>query len=293
MKADQSPWPYASGALAVLVWGATPAATALVARDMPSALVGPARMLASAILLAPFALALRPRLPSDKGGWIALGVSAWIGFAASFVLQGLGIARTTTGHAALVLACTPVLTALAEFLLSRAWPRALWWLGSATALIGEATLILGRGAASRGAEPTALGDLIVLAGAITVSVGYVAGARLSSRIGLFAATSWSILFGAALLLPAAPALFAASAALTTTGAGALGVLALFCTLVGYAAWFWALSRGDVATMALLQYAQPIVSLAIAATLLSEEVSPSLVGALALILAGVALCRKAR
>jgi len=131
-----------------------------------------------------------------------------------------------------------------------------------------------------------------LAGAITVSVGYVAGARLSSRIGLFAATSWSILFGAALLLPAAPALFAASAALTT-GAGALGVLALFCTLVGYAAWFWALSRGDVATMALLQYAQPIVSLAIAATLLSEEVSPSLVGALALILAGVALCRKAR
>jgi len=43
MNRDESPWPYASGALAILVWGATPAATALVARDMASSLVGPGR----------------------------------------------------------------------------------------------------------------------------------------------------------------------------------------------------------------------------------------------------------
>lgn len=45
--------------------------------------------------------------------------------------------------------------------------------------------------------PTVLGDVVVLAGAITVSIGYVAGARLLARIGLFAATTWSLLIAAA------------------------------------------------------------------------------------------------
>jgi drug/metabolite transporter (DMT)-like permease len=285
--------PYAAGALAVLLWGATPAATAVVARAVPSGLVGVARLLASAVVLAPLMLALRPKLPADKGGWAALLISASVGFAGSFACQGLGIARTSTSHAALVLTLAPVLTALAQCVLSRQWPRPLWWAGSAIAVAGVAVLILGRGIAKGGTEPTLLGDAIVFVSTVTVSIGYVAGARLSARIGLFAATAWSILLGALIILPAAPVLARALPAMTVAGASSLAFLAVGCTLVGYAAWFWALERGGVARIALLQFAQPIVSVVIAAAFFAEAVSTTVLLALALILGGVYLCRLGR
>lgn len=283
--------PYVAGALAIVLWGTTPAVTMLVARDLAPALIGPARLLLSALLILPVVLALRPAYPRRRAGWTALVVNGIFGFGASFLLQGVGIANTTTSHAALVLATAPVITGLVQYALSRRWPQRLWWAGSTAALIGEAILILGRLGSARG-DATMAGDLIVLLGTVTVSIGYVAGARLSAQIGLFGATAWSILFGAAFMLPTVPFLAAALPALTAPSAGALLFLALLCTLIGFAAWFWALDQGGVASIALLQFAQPVVSLIIAVSLLAEETSATLIIALVLILGGVYLCRRA-
>lgn len=70
-------------------------------------------------VLIPLALIFRPKLPNDRGGWVALLISAMVGFFGSFVLQGLGIPRTSTTHAALILTLPPVFTAMVQFLFSR------------------------------------------------------------------------------------------------------------------------------------------------------------------------------
>jgi drug/metabolite transporter (DMT)-like permease len=188
--------PYLSGLIAVLFWGTTPAATVLVTHDIPSSFVGPSRLLLAAAFLLPIVLIVRPSLPNDRGGWTALAINGVVGFSASFFLQGLGFSRTTTSHAALILACAPVMTSIIQNMLSQTFPRTLWLIGSAIALCGEAVLIFARSSADVGNSGTLVGDFIVLIGTITVSIGYVAGANLSSRIGLFGATAWSILFGA-------------------------------------------------------------------------------------------------
>jgi drug/metabolite transporter (DMT)-like permease len=247
---------------------------------------------ACAAVLVPVALVFRPKLPNDRGGWIALFISAVVGFFGSFMLQGLGIPRTSTTHAALILTLPPVFTAITQFLLSRRWPKRLWWIGSVIALLGVAMLILGRNLAGGGNTPTLLGDLIVLAGAVTVSVGYVAGARLSARIGLFAATTWSLLIGAVIALPALPALSSGLVQVTWLGWTALAFLAVLCTLIGFAAWFWALDQGGIASIAPLQFGQPVVSVIIAVTLLSESLSTTILVALSLIVCGVYLSRRA-
>ena len=198
----------------------------------------------------------------------------------------------STTHAALILTLPPVFTAIVQFLLSRQWPKRLWWIGSAMALSGVATLILGRNLAGGGNAPALAGDLIVLAGSITVSIGYVAGARLSARIGLFAATTWSLLIGAAVAVPALPNLLGGLAQVTWAGSAALAFLAVLCTLIGFAAWFWALDKGGVASIAPLQFGQPVVSLIIAVTILSESLSATIVLALCLISCGVYLSRRA-
>lgn len=284
--------PYLVGGLAVAIWGVTPAATAILARDLAPGLIGVARLMACAAVLVPIALMLRPKLPDDRGGWIALLISAVIGFFGSFMFQGLGIPRTSTTHAALILTLSPVFTAIVQFLLSRRWPKRLWWIGSSVALAGVATLVLGRSLAGTRNAPSLIGDLIVLAGTVTVSIGYVAGARLSARIGLFAGTTWSLLIGAALALPALPALAGGLAQITWIGWMALAFLAVVCTLAGYAAWFWALDKGGVTSIAPLQFGQPVVSLVIAVAFLSESLSVTIVLALCLISCGVYLSRRA-
>lgn len=285
-------FPYLAGGFAVAIWGATPAATAILARDLAPSLIGIARLMACAVVLLLLVVMLRPKLPYDRGGWIALLISAVIGFFGSFMLQGLGIPRTSTTHAALILTLSPVFTAIIQFLLSRRWPKRLWWIGSMFALADVAVLILGRNLAGTGHAPTISGDLIVLAGTMTVSIGYVAGARLSARIGLFAGTTWSLLIGAALALPALPVLAGGLAEVSGLGWAALSFLAVLCTLAGYAAWFWALDRGGIASIAPLQFAQPVVSLVIAAAFLSESLSATIILALCLISCGVYLSRRA-
>lgn len=292
MKKARPYLPYLAGGLAVAIWGATPAATAILAREIAPGLIGIARLAACAAFLVPIALIFRPKLPSDRGGWVALLISAVVGFFGSFMLQGLGIPRTSTTHAALILALPPVFTAIVQFLLSRRWPKRLWWVGSIVALSGVAALILGRNLAGGRNVSTLLGDLIVLAGAVTVSIGYVAGARLSARIGLFAATTWSLLIGALMTLPALPALLGELDQVTWIGWTTLAFLAVLCTLIGFAAWFWALDQGGVASIAPLQFGQPVVSVVIAVTLLSESLSATILLAFCLISCGVYLSRRA-
>lgn len=283
--------PYLAGLIAVLFWGATPAATVLVARDMPSSLIGPSRLHLAAAFLVPMVLMFRPPLPADKAGWAALAINGVVGFAGSFFLQGLGFSRTSTSHAALILACAPVITALIQNLLSRTFPRPLWLTGSAIALCGETLLIFVRFNGDVVSSGTMAGDLIVLTGTITVSIGYVAGARLSARIGLFGATAWSIVFGALFMLPLARSLAEPLSALTAVGGGSLLFLAVFCTLIGFAAWFWALDRGGVSAIAPLQFGQPIVSLVIATMFLGEQFPLTMLVSVGLVLAGVYICRR--
>jgi drug/metabolite transporter (DMT)-like permease len=283
--------PYLTGLIAVLFWGTTPAATVLVAHDLPSSFIGPSRLLLAAAFLLPIIVIFRPSLPTDKGGWIALATNGVIGFGGSFFLQGLGFSRTSTSHAALILACAPVMTAIIENILSRTFPRPLWLIGSAIALCGETLLIFARFSADAVSSGTMVGDFIVLLGTVTVSIGYVAGARLSARIGLFGATAWSIVFGALFMLPLVPTLLQPLSTLTALSGGALIFLAVFCTLIGFAAWFWALEKGGVSAIAPLQFGQPIVSLLIATMFLNEHFSLAMLVSVGPVLAGVYICRR--
>lgn len=280
-----------AGVLAILLWGGTPAATAFAVRGLPPELVGVARLVLASAILLPIAIWQKWPLPKTKGTWLLLLGSAGIGFSASFVIQSIGIAQTSTAHAALIFAAAPVLTGLIAFASSRSWPRRLWWIGGAIALTGEAVLIFGR-AHSSDDPSTITGDLIVIASVISISIGYVLGARLSARIGLNAATGWSIILGCVIVAPLWPALWtSATSGVPSDANWGIAYLVLASTIIGYGAWFWALDKGGAGRIAPIQFAQPIVSLILAVLLLSEPVSWSVLIALSLILAGVSLCRR--
>ena len=107
---------------------------------------------------------------------------------------------------------------------------------------------------------------------------------------------WVLISTALVLMMCIPGLFLFYGGLVR-GKNVLSVaaqcLAAGSTVLAFAAWYWALSRGGITRIGALQFLQPIVTLACAVALLSEPLTPRILVATLLILAGVALTQRRR
>ena len=282
----------AAAGVAVLAWGLTPAVTKLAVAEIDPLTVGMLRTVVAMVPGLPLALALRLPLPARPGDWGLLAVSAACGFVGFPLLFGLGVNLTTTAHVALIMAALPILTGLFGALVAGRWPGPLWRLGAALALAGEVVLV---GARFGFEEPGASleGDLLTLAACTVAAVGYIAGSRLSPRIGTWATTFWGLSLGGVALLPLVALRLDATdwAAVGPVGWNAVAYLALFSTVVAYVCWYWALAMGGTARAGSIQFAQPVVALAAAVTAMGEAMTLPLALAAVAILAGIAIARR--
>jgi drug/metabolite transporter (DMT)-like permease len=283
---------WCAAAVALLLWGATPMVTRIAVLEIDPASVGILRTVLGATLALPLAVALRLARPRGATQWFQLVVSALGGFVLFPVLFGLGVRYTSASHAALVLAVTPLFTGIIANAVERRAPSRAWWLGAGLAFAGELALVAFRGDAAKG-DASLGGDLLVLTACIAAAAGYVAGARLAQEITTWGATFWGIGLGGALLLPLAamrlgPQAWGNAGAL---GWSAIAYLALGSTITGYICWYWALHRGGIARIGTTQFAQPLIALGFAVAVLREPLTPPLILAALLIVAGVALAQR--
>ncbi len=276
---------------AVVLWGATPVVTKLAVAEIDPLAVGLLRTLLAAVAALPLIVLGGLKPPASREGRAYLAVSALGGFVIFPLLFSLGIELTTAGHGALLLGILPVLTGLIAALLERRVPGGRWWLGCAVALAGTAVLVGERFDLSL-SDGSSLGNLLVLASAVAAAAGYVTGARAARETGTWAITLWGLVLGSLALLPFLPFMVSLDN-LATAGATAwtsVIYLAVASSIVGYAAWYWALGQGGIGRTGLAQFAQPLVGVILAVALLGEALTWPMVLAAAAILAGVALAR---
>jgi len=283
---------YLVGALGILIWGASPAATKLAVQNLDGYSVAILRTFVAALIIAPFAIGKKLRLPQTKGQWITLAVSSVIGFIVYTMLYSVGLEQTSTIHAALIVAAAPIFTGLIGFTVEKKWPRLIWWVGAFVAFAGEIYLITSKSGVDDGA--TLWGDFLVLLSILCVSAGYVAGGRLSNNLGTWAATSWSIVIAGALLTPLFIPLVPHTdwQAISPSGWAALAYLILFISILGYACWYWAIGQMGVAAIAPLQFGLPLVSMVLGVLIFDEAITQQIIIACVAILAGIAITRRA-
>jgi len=274
-----------------LLWGASPLATKLAVAEIDPV----ATALLRTVLSAPLALALIVigglRLPRTAGARRYLVVSSLGGFVVFPLFFSIGLGRTSAGHASLILGVLPVLTGLIAALLERRLPGGRWWAGCALALAGTATLV---GIRSELSGATASGDLLVLTGAVAAASGYVTGARAARETGSWPITLWGIVIGSVVLLPLLP-FVVSPAALGAAGAVAWGgilYLAVVSSIIGYAAWYWALAHGGIGRTGLTLFLMPLFGLALALAVLDETFTWTMAIAAVAILGGVGWARRA-
>ncbi len=281
-------------ALAVMVvWGATPIITRIALDDLEPLMVASLRTVLAGLVAIPLLARSAQRPPADRVSRKLLVVSAAAGFVVFPVLFTVGQARTSALHGVMILAALPIGTGAYASLVARRLPPAAWLAGSGVALVGEVVLIGGRGASA--SDATLAGDLLVAAAALCVSAGYVAGALLPPRgLSSLATTLWGAVLGSVVLAPLALALFARDGMPHADVAawGAVLILAVVTSIVGYVGWYWALDRGGIARIATMQFLQPVSGFVLAALVLGEHVTVPIALGSALIVAGVIVAQRA-
>lgn len=279
-------------AFAVLCWGITPAITALQVSELPPLEAGLMRSVLAVPLALLFILLKRLRTPVDARTWMWLLLSGFAAFCGFPILFALGVSRTSTAHAALILACMPVVAGGLGALLDRRMPQTGWFIGAVLAMTGEALLITNRDSTGQATLP---GDLLCISAAFISGSGYVAGSRVTARIGTWSTTLWGAAIAGSAQLPLLIWLSTDVnwASVTYVGWGATLYLAVFATLLAYAAWNWAINHGSVVRIAPVQFAQPLVSLIFAVVLLSEVITVEIIVATAMILGGIVFASRAQ
>jgi drug/metabolite transporter (DMT)-like permease len=114
----------------------------------------------------------------------------------------------------------------------------------------------------------------MLAAIIVCGLGYAEGAKLSRRLGGWQVISWALV----LSLPVMLILSVITMPPSLAGIGgaawaALAYVSLFSMLIGFVFWYRGLAQGGIAAVGQLQLLQPFFGLALAASLLREQVSP--------------------
>jgi drug/metabolite transporter (DMT)-like permease len=276
----------------MVVWGATPIATRLALDDLQPLFVACLRTVFAGLLAIPLLAGMRQGIPSSSRSRTLLGISAAVGFVIFPIVYTIGQERTSALHGVMILAALPVFTGAYAAIVFRRPPRRAWVLGSGVALVGEVVLIAGRGASA--SHATLAGDLLVLAAALCVSLGYVAGAMLPPRgLSSKATTLWGVLLGTIVVAPLTIGLLAVDG-VPSAGPKAWAAvlfLAVVTSILGYMGWYWALDRGGIARVATLQFLQPISGFVLAALVLGESVTVPIAVGSALIVGGIVIAQR--
>ena len=287
-------WTEAGLALMVLIWGVN---FAVVKRALdafePLSFNSLRFAIASLFVLG----VLRARGPlgrpdrEDIPRIIVLGLMGNVLYQLAFIF---GLDLTRAGNASLMLALTPLFTALLSAWTGHERPRLFTWLGGGLSLIGVG-LVSGSALAIGESASVLLGDAI-LVGAATVWAFYTVGARpLVQKYGSVRTTAWTLWTGAAgLFLIGLPALLSQDwTAVNDAGIAAWGGLvfsAVFAIGLAYLIWYRGVQRIGNTRTAIFSNLTPIVALLAGAVWLGERLTLwSVLGAL-LTLGGVMLVR---
>ena len=283
-------WTEAALAMMVFVWGVN---FAVVKHALgvfePLAFNALRFVVASVLVFAVLSLRGQFSMPAreDLPRVIALGLLGNVMYQMCFIL---GLDRTLAGHASLMLALTPIMTAFLSMLTGHEKPGPRTWGGASLSILGVA-LVSGATLRVEGREAL-VGDAILVTASAAWAC-YTVGARpIVRKYGSIRTTAWTLWVGAVgLMAVGTPALSRQDwGAVDGRAWGGMLFSATFAIGLAYLIWYRGVERIGNTRTAIYSNLTPVVALAAGTVLLNERPSAlALVGA-ALTLAGVMIVR---
>jgi drug/metabolite transporter (DMT)-like permease len=261
---------FALGLLGVVIFALTLPMTRLAVGDasapqLPPSFVTAGRAALAGLLSIAYLRAVRAPWPAREHG-VSLAVSA-LGTVVGFPLfLALALREVDAMHAAVVTGVLPLGTAVAAALAWRQRASTGFWV---CAVLGCA-LVIGFAVVQGRGRLSAADGLLLLAVA-SASIGYVAGARVSTRLRAEQVICWVLVFSLPLTLPAMALTWPADAGMVRVASWVgFGYVTLFSMWLGFFAWYRGLVLGGVMRVSQVQLLQPFLALLAAVPLLGER-----------------------
>ncbi len=269
-----------NGFIGVLIFSGSLPATRLAVLEFDPVFLTVVRAAIAGALAVALLLMFKQRRPA-RPQWLSLLIVA-LGVVLGFpLLTALALQHVTSAHSIVFVGLLPLATAMFGVLRGGERPRPVFWIFS---ILGSA-LVVGF-ALSQGLSASPTGDLLMLAAILACGLGYAEGAKLSRSLGGWQVICWALVLSlppmTLLSLWLAPASFGN---ISLPAWLCLGYVSLFSMLIGFVFWYRGLAQGGIAAVGQLQLLQPFFGLALAATLLHEQVSVGMLG----VTLGVILC----
>ncbi|WP_343530629.1 DMT family transporter [Pedobacter sp.] len=271
---------WVNGFIGVVLFSGSLPATRMAVLEFNPIFVTLARASIAGILALIALLIFKEKRPSKEQLFplaiVALGVV--VGFP---LLSALALQYVSSAHSIVFVGILPLATAIFGILRGGERPRPIFWLFS---LIGS-LLVVGY-AFAQGLSASPIGDILMLLAVILCGLGYAEGAKLTKTLGGWQVISWALVLSLPIMLPLSFCYLPTSFEDISVGAWtSLAYVSLFSMFIGFIFWYRGLAQGGTATIGQLQLLQPFFGLALAASLLHEQVS---LGMLA-VTVGVILC----
>jgi drug/metabolite transporter (DMT)-like permease len=266
MNKTASGW--GNGFLGVLIFSGSLPATRVAVMDFDPVFLTVARAAIAGLMGLALLLVYRVQRPArdDLISLVIVAFGVVVGFP---LLTALALKHITSAHSIVFIGLLPLATAMFGMLRGGEHPRPAFWLFSC---LGSA-LVAGF-AIAQGLTAAPVGDLLMLAAILVCGLGYAEGAKLSRKLGGWQVISWALVLS--LPVMAALALYTAPQSFDGVRGAAwisLAYVSLFSMLIGFVFWYRGLVQGGIAAVGQLQLLQPFFGLALAGTLLHEDVSP--------------------
>jgi drug/metabolite transporter (DMT)-like permease len=275
-------------------WGTTYYAIKVGVETLPPALFAGSRLALAGLVLFAFQAARGQRLWMPRRELVGAVFVGLTMFVLGNGLINLAEKSESSISAAVLVATTPIWFALLEAL----WPggerlRTAGWLGLALGLTGVLILCAPRLMADDFFMDA--GPLLVLGSALAWAVGsFVLRRHRRDTSSHLLTAAYQLLIGGGTLTIVGLALGEtrelSAASFTPSAVFAFFYLLVFGSLVGFVAYNWLLGHVSGAMVGTYAYVNPVVAILVGWQLGKEELSPWILGGMAVILAGVALVR---
>ncbi len=210
------------------------------------------------------------------------------------LLVTLALAQVSAAHAGAVTGLLPLATGIVGALRTGERPTWLFWFAG---VLGSAVVVVF--AWSQGDGHLHSADLALFGAVIAAAIGYTEGALLSRSLGGWQTISWALVLAAPLTGALMIVTFAcwpdAGHALTHAPGTAwlgFGYVTVVSQFLGFLPWYRGLALGGVARVSQLQLLMPFLTLVASALLLRESITFATVGTAILVVATVAVGRRA-
>jgi len=238
-------------------------------------------------------LTLRKTPLPDRSLWRTIfytGLGISLGFP---IFSTLALQRTTSAHAAVIIAGLPLATAVLAVLRHKEKVAPMFWFG---AVIGSLTLMVyaWHHGGSQGADPVA--DVLLIGAVLSSAFGYSEGAILTRSMPGWQVVSWCVvMFLPVSSIGAIATFFAGRQTHTVELKGFLAFLfvSFGSMYLGFFAWYRGLSVLGVARGSQVQLIQPIMTLLWSSLLLGEHIGATSIIAAVIVLSCVLLTQRAR